>query len=81
MGSKAREGVKAMSLAFVLLDFQRPTKDVGYVGRFVLLKLIQKFGKPERFDFMYHVSGPEKGRPKGYCFVTYPSKEVRQSAR
>ena len=48
------------------------------VDRFVLLKLIQKFGQPERFDFMYHISGPEKGRPKGYCFVTYPTKEVRQ---
>ena len=46
------------------------------LGRYVLLKLVQKFGKPERYDYMYHIAGPDKGKPKGYCFVTYPTREV-----
>ncbi|KAK7094423.1 probable RNA-binding protein 18 [Littorina saxatilis] len=50
------------------------------ITEYVLLKLVQKFGTPERFDFMYHVNGPEKGRPKGYCFVTYPNKEMAARA-
>ncbi|KAK7477873.1 hypothetical protein BaRGS_00030869 [Batillaria attramentaria] len=39
------------------------------ITEFVLLKLVQKFGKPERFDFIYHTSGPDKGKPRGYCFL------------
>ncbi|XP_076454595.1 putative RNA-binding protein 18 [Babylonia areolata] len=50
------------------------------ITEYVLLKLVQRFGKPERFDFMYHITGPEKGKPKGYCFVTYPSREEAEKA-
>ncbi|KAL8596571.1 hypothetical protein ACOMHN_059712 [Nucella lapillus] len=50
------------------------------ITEYVLLKLVQRFGKPERFDFMYHVSGPDKGKPKGYCFVTYPNREEAEKA-
>ena len=45
-------------------------------NRFALLKLVQKYGSLEKLDFIYHQTGPDKGKPRGYCFVTYENIEV-----
>lgn len=38
---------------------------------YYLLKTIQRTGVVLRhFDFLYHKAGPEKGKPRGYCFIT-----------
>ncbi|KAG1659706.1 Multifunctional methyltransferase subunit TRM112-like protein [Nymphon striatum] len=37
----------------------------------MLIKLLQKYGKLEKFDFLYHKKGPFTGQPRGYCFATY----------
>ncbi|KAK2141447.1 hypothetical protein LSH36_1095g00093 [Paralvinella palmiformis] len=46
------------------------------VTEFSLLKLLQKYGELAKFDFLYHKSGPDQGKPRGYCFVTYSCKEL-----
>lgn len=43
--------------------------------RFQLLKILQQFGEIEKFDMLFHRSGPLFGQPRGYAFVTY--KKVR----
>ncbi|XP_024873674.1 probable RNA-binding protein 18 isoform X2 [Temnothorax curvispinosus] len=43
-----------------------------------LLKLVQKYGTIEKFDLLFHRSGPQAGQPRGYAFVTY---ETIQDAR
>ncbi|XP_060518159.1 probable RNA-binding protein 18 [Cylas formicarius] len=41
------------------------------VTEYQLLKLAQKHGKIEKFDFLLHRTGLLAGRPRGYAFVTY----------
>lgn len=50
------------------------------VTEFALLKILQKFGSLQRFDFLYHKTGPDQGKPRGYCFVTYSTKEEAEKA-
>lgn len=53
------------------------------VTEFVLIKLLQKYGSLEKFDYLYHKTGPDAGKPRGYCFVTYThlkdAEKTRQS--
>ena len=46
-----------------------------------LLKLVQKHGTIEKFDLLFHRSGPLAGQPRGYAFVTYSSKEDAAKAK
>lgn len=36
-----------------------------------LLKLVQKYGEIEKFDLLYHRTGPLAGKSRGYGFVTF----------
>lgn len=45
-----------------------------------LLKVLKKFGSLKRFDFIYHKSGVDKGKSKGYCFVSYEKREDAKKA-
>jgi len=46
------------------------------VTEYAMLKLLQRFSVTIRsFDFIYHRAGPEKGQPRGYCFVTLSTPE------
>lgn len=41
------------------------------VTEYAMLKLLQRYNVTiQSFDFIYHRAGPEKGQPRGYCFVT-----------
>jgi len=41
------------------------------ITEYAMLKLLQRYDVHIRsFDFIYHRAGPEKGQPRGYCFVT-----------
>lgn len=44
--------------------------------RFSILKILQKFGSLKKFDFLYHKSGPDQGKSRGYCFASYDDKAV-----
>ncbi|XP_052094447.1 probable RNA-binding protein 18 [Mytilus californianus] len=48
---------------------------------YTLLKLLQKFGELKRFDFLLHKLGPEKGKPRGYCFVSYENRKDAEKAK
>ncbi|KAF8785861.1 probable RNA-binding protein 18 [Argiope bruennichi] len=45
-----------------------------------LLKIVQKYGKIKKFDFLFHKSGALKGQPRGYSFVTYETREQAENA-
>lgn len=49
------------------------------VNRYQLLKIVQKYGTIEKFDLLFHRSGPQAGQPRGYAFVTY--KEAYNAER
>lgn len=48
---------------------------------FALLKLVQKFGTIRKLDCIYHKAGPDKGKSKGYCFVSFHTWEAAEKAR
>jgi len=50
------------------------------ITEFALLKVLQKHGTLEKFDFLYHKAGPDVGKPRGYCFVSYASKQEAELA-
>ncbi|KAI0708098.1 hypothetical protein C8T65DRAFT_650572 [Cerioporus squamosus] len=62
-------------------------KDRLYVGNlhpsvdeYTLLQVFSKFGKINKLDFLFHKAGPLKGKPRGYAFVEYGSKDDAEKA-
>ncbi|KAK3590512.1 hypothetical protein CHS0354_037559 [Potamilus streckersoni] len=51
------------------------------ITEFALLKILQKHGTLTKFDFLYHKSGPDQGKPRGYCFASFSSREEAENAR
>ncbi|XP_034950601.1 probable RNA-binding protein 18 [Chelonus insularis] len=51
------------------------------VNEYQLLKIVQKYGKIEKFDLLFHRSGPQAGQPRGYAFVTYAMLEDAEKAK
>ena len=50
-----------------------------YLTEYSLLRLFQNFGVTiKNFNIVYHRSGPDKGKSKGYCFLTVASDEDAQ---
>ncbi|GFU51568.1 probable RNA-binding protein 18 [Trichonephila clavipes] len=47
---------------------------------YILLKIVQKYGQIKKFDFLFHKSGPLKGQPRGYSFVTYETRDQAEKA-
>ncbi|XP_073995208.1 probable RNA-binding protein 18 isoform X2 [Rhodnius prolixus] len=41
------------------------------ITEFQLLKIVQKYGSIDKFDLMYHKSGPLAGQSRGFAFVTF----------
>lgn len=54
---------------------KRPILIIYY--RYTIVKLFEPFGKITYIDSLIHWSGPKKGLPRGYCFLEYETKEVR----
>lgn len=50
------------------------------VDEYTLLQIFSKFGKVTKMDFMFHKTGVQKGKPRGYAFVEFSTKEVRLQA-
>ncbi|EIN05493.1 hypothetical protein PUNSTDRAFT_137604 [Punctularia strigosozonata HHB-11173 SS5] len=76
-------GEPGPSTVVALQPPQRPLlKDRIYVGNlhpsvdeYCLIQVFSKFGKISKLDFLFHKSGPLKGKPRGYAFVQYASTE------
>ncbi|XP_030024218.2 probable RNA-binding protein 18 [Manduca sexta] len=47
------------------------------VNEYQLLKMVRVYGNIEKFDMLFHRSGPNAGQPRGFAFVTY---KMRQDA-
>ncbi|KAH8109998.1 RNA-binding domain-containing protein [Phellopilus nigrolimitatus] len=45
------------------------------VDEYAFLQVFNKFGKIAKLDFLFHKTGPSKGKPRGYAFVEYKDKE------
>ncbi|KZW01392.1 RNA-binding domain-containing protein [Exidia glandulosa HHB12029] len=45
------------------------------VDEFTLIQIFSKYGKISKLDFLFHKTGPMKGKPRGYAFVEYADKE------
>ncbi|BEJ13680.1 hypothetical protein CspHIS471_0308540 [Cutaneotrichosporon sp. HIS471] len=45
------------------------------VDEYTLVQVFSKYGKISKLDLMMHHSGPQKGKPRGYAFVEYESKD------
>lgn len=54
---------------------------VIFFNWYQLLKLLQKHGTIEKFDLLFHRSGPLIGQPRGYAFVTFSTKEEAITAK
>lgn len=59
-----------------LLSMCRHLSRHSPLGRYHLVKLLEKFGNVKQFDFLFHKSGPLEGQPRGYCFVNFNTREV-----
>ncbi|KAI6121200.1 hypothetical protein F5141DRAFT_1088584 [Pisolithus sp. B1] len=62
-------------------------KDRIYVGNlgpvvdeYTLLQVFSKYGKVTKLDFLFHKSGPNKGRPRGYAFVEFENEADAEKA-
>ncbi|KAF5353869.1 hypothetical protein D9756_007306 [Leucocoprinus leucothites] len=58
-------------------------KDRIYVGNlhpsvdeYTLVQVFSKFGKLTSVDYLFHKSGPLKGKPRGYAFIKYADENV-----
>ncbi|EED82701.1 predicted protein, partial [Postia placenta Mad-698-R] len=50
------------------------------VDEYTLLQLFIKYGKVAKLDFLFHKSGPLKGKPRGYAFVEYSNANDAERA-
>lgn len=46
------------------------------VSRYALIQVFRKFGKIAKLDFLFHKSGLNKGKPRGYAFVEFMNEAV-----
>ena len=49
------------------------------VDEYLLASTFAKYGKIAKLDFLFHKTGPMKGKPRGYAFVEYEKVEVSHS--
>jgi RNA recognition motif-containing protein len=46
------------------------------VDEYTLIQVFQKYGRITKLDFMFHKTGVLKGKPRGFAFVEFSSKDV-----
>ncbi|SCZ96760.1 BZ3500_MvSof-1268-A1-R1_Chr4-1g06693 [Microbotryum saponariae] len=50
------------------------------VDEYTLMQLCSKHGKIQQLDYLFHKSGPLRGKPRGYAFVEFSTRDVRTAA-
>ncbi|RYZ85317.1 MAG: hypothetical protein EOP06_16495 [Proteobacteria bacterium] len=48
----------------------------SFLARYTLIQVFSKAGKIAKLDYLFHKTGPLRGKPRGYAFVEYTNKEV-----
>ncbi|KAI5478608.1 single-stranded nucleic acid binding protein [Pseudohyphozyma bogoriensis] len=51
------------------------------VDEYTLMQVCAKHGKIAKLDYLFHKTGPSKGKPRGYAFVEYATKENPEDVR
>ncbi|GAA5921018.1 hypothetical protein JCM3775_004052 [Rhodotorula graminis] len=51
------------------------------VDEYSLMQLCSKLGRIAKLDYLFHKTGPQKGKPRGYAFVEYSSAEEAKRAQ
>lgn len=51
------------------------------VSEFNLLRLFSPFGSISKLDFLFHLNGPQKGRPRGFAFIEFATEAQATKAR
>ncbi|GAA5944353.1 RNA binding motif protein 18 [Sporobolomyces koalae] len=51
------------------------------VDEYSLMQICAKYGKIAKLDYLFHKTGPQKGKPRGYAFVEYATKEEALRAK
>ena len=46
------------------------------VDEYLLVNTFNKYGKICKVDYLFHKTGPMKGKPRGYAFIEYQKAEV-----
>lgn len=41
------------------------------------MQACSRYGKITKLDYLFHKTGPQKGKPRGYAFVEYDTNQVR----
>jgi len=44
------------------------------VTEYMVLQLFKRHGKIVKEQFMWHIHGPRRGEPRGYCFIEYATR-------
>ncbi|KAJ1651998.1 hypothetical protein IWQ61_007562 [Dispira simplex] len=50
------------------------------VNEYAIIKLFAPFGEITRIDYKFHLHGPKRGQPRGFCFVEYATTEAAERA-
>ncbi|KAK0569071.1 hypothetical protein OC861_001313 [Tilletia horrida] len=50
------------------------------MSAYTLIQVYSKHGKVAKLDFLFHKSGPQKGKPRGFAFVEYATREEAMQA-
>ncbi|KAA6380232.1 MAG: putative AGC family protein kinase [Streblomastix strix] len=45
-----------------------------------ILSVAQRYGTVVRFRYIWHMNGPRKGEPAGFCFAEYQTREMAENA-
>ncbi|SCV74454.1 BQ2448_8093 [Microbotryum intermedium] len=45
------------------------------VDEYTLMQLCSKHGKIQQLDYLFHKSGPSRGKPRGYAFVEFSTRD------
>jgi hypothetical protein len=51
----------------------------SFLARYTLIQVFSKAGKIAKLDYLFHKTGPLRGKPRGYAFVEYTNKEVSRA--
>ena len=46
------------------------------VDEYSLIQLCAKWGKVSKLDYLYHKTGIQRGKPRGFAFVEFSTAEV-----
>jgi len=56
------------------------TSACSIFDRYTLVQLFSRYGKITKLDYLFHKTGPMKGKPRGYAFIQYASHDSAEKA-